>query len=215
MNKPAFKLSRKGLESGAWTQRYDETIIAVGLDGYQARPNRGAVVAERVATLVIAGQHSFAGLLDNRGLRVLELLNDASTQFLQLFEVVVHVGFINSEIKQQLAEATVPKAAIDFVLLDQSKHESSARRQHAFVEKRPHAAFVTLGKYELQGNLLLKGAPDVVGALARELSDFFPLTSCRVSIVGGSKDPVQAGVALVNKSKLSLIHIDKHRSNVS
>ena len=212
---PAFKLNGAGPVSGAWTRRCTEAIIAVGLDGNQTRAIQGAVMAERVATLVIAGQHSFAGLLDNRGLRVLELLNDASTQFLQLSEAVVHRGFINSQIKQQLGEATVPKAAIDFVLLDQSKHESPARRQHAFVEKRSHAAFVTLGNYELQGTLLLKGSPDAVGALAGELSDVFPLTSCRLSIVGGSKDPIPAGVALVNKSKLSVIHIDKQRGPMS
>jgi hypothetical protein len=53
---------------------------------------------EHVTALIIAGQHSFAGLLDNRGQRVLELLNDASTQFLQLNEVLVHRAF-DSEVK--------------------------------------------------------------------------------------------------------------------
>ena len=164
-------------------------------------------MAENVPALIIAGQHSFACLLENRGQRVLELLNDASTQFLQLHEVLVHRAF-ESETKQQLREATVPKASIEFVLVNQSKHESPSRRQVAFIQKQPYAAFMAVGGYELQGTVLLRGTPDSFCALARELSDFFPLTNCRVSMASDLQNTFPAGVALINKAKLSLTHID-------
>jgi hypothetical protein len=39
-------------------------------------------MADLVTVVVIAGQHSFFGGLENRGLRVLELLNDVSSNYL-------------------------------------------------------------------------------------------------------------------------------------
>ena len=165
-------------------------------------------MTDRVTIIVIAGQHSFAGELENRGLRVLELLNDVSTEFLQLSEVVVHQKFFDGIIKR-LPDATIPKAIVDLVLLEQGKHEAPIRRQHALVDKRTYAAFAVVGNYELRGKLMLKGAPDVIGTLTRELSSFFPLTNIRLSMVGGPAEPVAAGVALINKSKVSLLQIDQ------
>jgi hypothetical protein len=162
---------------------------------------------DHVTILVIAGQHSFSGKLANRGLRVLDLLNDVSTEFIQLSDVAVHRRFFDGSIKQ-LPDATIPKAIVDFVLIEQDKHEAPLRRQHALVEKRSHSTFAVVGNYELRGNLMLKGSPDTIGALTREFSAFFPLTDTRLSIVGGCDEPVAVGVALINKSKVSLLQID-------
>jgi hypothetical protein len=135
------------------------------------------------------------------------LLNDPSTEFLQFSNVALHQKFFEKNIKN-LPDVTIPKSGIDFVLLEQGKHEAPLRRQNALVEKRSYPAFLVLGNYEIRGNLMLKGAPEVVGALKRELSAFFPITHPRVSIVGGADDSVPAGVALINKEKVSLLHID-------
>jgi len=135
-------------------------------------------MTEHVTILVICGQHSFAGKLDNRGLRVLDLLNDVSTEYLELSEVAVHGKFFDG-IVQQLPNAIIPKAIVDIVLLKQGNHEDPMRRQHALVEKRSHSAFVVVGDYELRGKLMLKGVPDTIGALTREFSAFFPLEAAK------------------------------------
>jgi hypothetical protein len=171
-------------------------------------------MTDHVTIIVIAGQHSFSGELANRGLRVLDLLNDVSTEFIQLSNVAVHRRFFDGIIKQ-LPDSSIPKAIVDFVLLEQDKHEAPIRRQHALVEKRSHTAFAVVGNYELRGNLMLKGAPDAIGAITREFSAFFPLTSAHLAIVGGSDELVAAGVALVNKSKVSLLQIDQQAGRSS
>ena len=171
-------------------------------------------MTDHVTILVICGQHSFAGKLDNRGLRVLDLLNDVSTEFLELSEVAVHGKFFDGII-QQLPDASIPKAIVDFVLLKQGIHEDPMRRQHALIEKRSHTAFAVVSNYELRGNLMLKGGPDAIGALTREFSVFFPLTNTHLSIVGGAEEPIAAGVALINKSKVSLLQIDQQAGHSS
>ena len=91
-------------------------------------------MADRVTILSVAGSHSFFGSIDNRGLRVLDVLNDISSDYLQLYDVAVLRG-IRGELIEQLPEATIPKSALDLVLLESNKHEAPVRRRHAFVPK--------------------------------------------------------------------------------
>jgi len=165
-------------------------------------------MADRVFILVVAGQHSFLGALENSGLRVLDVLNDASTEFVHLHDVVVSRGF-HGECLKQILDATIPKSTIDFVLFDPKTHEAPMRRRHAFVEKRPQSALVLLADYEIRGTFMLKGSPDSLLVLQHGLSTFFPFTSARVCRLGTTSDSVSAEVALVNKSKVSLLHLER------
>ena len=70
-----------------------------------------------VSVIVIAGPHSLQGTIENRGLRVLDVLNDVISDYLQLHDVTVRRG-IDGTCLGQLSGATIPKAAIDFVLLN-------------------------------------------------------------------------------------------------
>ena len=171
-------------------------------------------MADPVTIILVAGQHSYSGLLDNRGLRVLDILNDPGTEFLHLTKVAVHRKFFETDVKH-LGEVTLPKVGVDFVLLEQGKHEAPLRRQNARVEKRSYSAFAVLGDYEIQGTLMLSGSPDPVRALSRELSTFFPMTHAKLSVRGAPKDPVAAGIALISKSKVSLLHIEPHAQSAS
>ena len=170
-------------------------------------------MADPVTIIVAAGQHSYSGLLDNRGLRVSDILNDPGTEFLRLTNVTLHQKFFE-RVVSTLPEVTIPKAGIDMVLLEQGKYEAPLRRQHARIDKRSYSAIVVLSDYEVRGTIMLKGAPDGVAALTRELSAFFPVTNARLTMPGGTDAPAPAGVALVNKSKVSLLHIDPHASNL-
>jgi hypothetical protein len=172
------------------------------------------MMTDHVTILVITGQHSFSGELANRGLRVRDLLNDVSAEFIQLSKVAVHRHFFDGIIKQ-LPDASIPKADVDFVLLENDKHEPPIRRQQALVEKRSYSTFAVIGDYELRGKPMLKGAPDTIEALRREFCSFFPMTSAQLSLVGGFEKPVAVGVALINKSKVSLLQIDQQAGRSS
>jgi hypothetical protein len=164
-------------------------------------------MADSVTIIVLAGRHSFSGILENRGSRVLDLLNDLSTEFLRLRDITVHRGFCEGIIAQ-LESGIIPKRTIDVVLLDRGHHEAPMRREHATVKKKSWGAFLVVGDYEIRGKLMLKGSTDVVNAMTCELSAFFPVKDTRLSIVGGDQSPSAAGVALINKAKAALVQID-------
>ena len=161
-----------------------------------------------VRILIVAGQHSFSGDVKNRGLRVLELLIDPSAGFLQLSHVTVQRGF-SAGIATQLDEATIPKAAIDLLLLEQDKHEAPMPRRPANVEQRSHSVFVLVSDHDIRGTLMLKGTTDFIGAFAGELTAFFPLINVRRSTAAGEIKPASTGVAIVNKSKVLLMQIEQ------
>jgi hypothetical protein len=164
-------------------------------------------MAEAVTIIVLAGRHAFSGTLENRGSRVLDLLNDLNTEFLRLRDICVHAGFCE-EIITQLESGIIPKRMIDVVLLDRGRHEAQMRREHAVVKKKSCGAFFVVGDYEIQGKLMLKGSTDVLSAMTCELSAFFPVKDTRLSRVGGDHSPAAAGVALINKAKATLVQID-------
>jgi hypothetical protein len=164
-------------------------------------------MADCIAIITVAGQHSFFGTIENRGFRVLEVLNDVNSSHLNLHDVVVRRG-IQGECVDRLSEATIPKSEVDFVLLETDKHEASHRRGHAFVPKDSRAALILLGDYEIRGTFMLsKGAMDAIRSLRLGPEVFFPLISPRLSHVGGADPPICAGVALINGLKNSLLHL--------
>ena len=65
-------------------------------------------MADPVTIIVAAGQHSYSGLLDNRGLRVSDILNDPGTEFLRLTNVTLHQRFFE-RVVTTLPEVTIPK----------------------------------------------------------------------------------------------------------
>ena len=82
-------------------------------DNFQARWLRreeNSHMANRVTVLVVAGQHSFFGAIENLGLRVLDILNDVSSDYFHLHEVTVRRGIEGKSISQFL-EGTIPKVA--------------------------------------------------------------------------------------------------------
>src|SRR6185295_3671123 len=142
----------------------------------------------RVPILVVTGRHSLSCSLAHGDQRILEVLNDRSSEFLQIKDVEVH-RCLCIECTEKLDEATIRKSAIDFVLLRQDKHEAAHRRPFAFVDKHPYRANLLLGEHEIEGILMLKGATDPVVALGREASSFIPITNAQLSSYGAADPP--------------------------
>jgi hypothetical protein len=169
-------------------------------------------MADRVSILVVAGLHSLFGELENRSLRVLDVLNDVSTSFLQLQDVTVMRGFHGERVKR-IQDAMIPKAAIDFVLLESDTHEAPMRRRHSFVEKRAQRALVLMTDFEIRGTFMLKGSADSsMGALGKDSSAFFPMTTANVKRLVSTGESVKAGVVMINKAKVSLLHLEQEQA---
>jgi hypothetical protein len=164
-------------------------------------------MSDQVAVLLITGRHSIAGILDHRDLRVLDVLNDPTTEFLRLRQAVVS-RHIQGEAIAQLNEAIIPKTTIEFVVLLDKGHEAPIRRHYGFVEKQAHGVFLLLADYEIRGAHSIKGRPDpLYSPLGHDMSSFFPITAATFSNVMSSHRPVQAGVIFVNKAKVCVIEM--------
>jgi hypothetical protein len=161
---------------------------------------------DRTSVIVIAGPHSLLGTIDNRGLRVLDVLNDVRTDYLQLRDATLRRE-IDGMCIGQLSGATIPKTAVDFVLLESDKHEAAVRRNFALVSKPSREALILLGDYEIHGTFMTTGSMDVLPALRQEQTAFFPVTSARLQRVSSVDPPIAAAVALINGQKTTLLHL--------
>ncbi len=109
---------------------------------------------DRVAALFFVGQHTIAGFVEHSGTRILDVLNDASTEFLSVHGGATFRG-INGQPIGEFELATVPKSAIDCVVLTEEDHEAPLRRKYALVEKKSQGVFVLLPEYEIRGTAMV------------------------------------------------------------
>jgi hypothetical protein len=165
-------------------------------------------MAESAAILAVSSQHSFFGTIENRGLRVLEVLNDLSTDYLDLHDVAVFRG-LHGECLKRLRSATIPKSAIDFVLLESHRHEAALRRTHAYVPKEARSAFVVLGEFEFHGTLMLKWSSETIRTVQQSKTAFFPVTNPKLLRLNNDEQPITAGTALINGLKITLLDFDR------
>jgi len=167
------------------------------------------IMTNQVEILVVTGQHAFTGSVENRGLRMLDVLNDASSQFLKLHQVSIYRGF-DKKCARQVSETVFPKSTIDFVLLKRQPHEAPMRRAHSLIAKDQHHAMVVLDHYEIHGDFMSKGAIDPMVVLHPQSAPFFPIVSPDIflSPIG---ETIYSNVALVNKAKVSLFHYERPR----
>ena len=87
------------------------------------------MTSDQVAVLFIAGRHSFAGAMDHNRVRVLDGLNSASTEFLQVHDASVFRGLWDGP-TEQFDTITVPKSSIDCVVLTEDRHEVPLQRKY-------------------------------------------------------------------------------------
>jgi hypothetical protein len=167
-------------------------------------------MTNQVEILVVTGQHAFTGSVENRGLRMLDVLNDASTQFLKLHDVSIYRGFDKTCVRQ-VAETVFPKSIVDFVLLKRQPHEAPLRRAHSLIAKDQHHALVVLDHYEIHGDFMSKGVIEPMVVLHEQSPPFFPIVSPDIylSTIG---ETVCSNVALINRAKVSLFHYERPRT---
>ena len=163
----------------------------------------------RTEVLLFTAQHVVSCAVETHGHRVLELLNDPSHAFLPVCDAQLSADG-NSD---DLPQAIVSKQNLAFVLLPAHMHEAPEQRQYLHVAKRVRASCQLVLGHEIRGSLHLKGnGDDPMEFISQECGTFFPVTDATVHCVEG--DVLSNRVALVNKSFVSLLSIDRGKPNM-
>lgn len=137
---------------------------------------------------------------------MLDMLNSASTEYLRIQEAAVFRGLAGEPI-ESFAEVTLPKMAVDCVILTEDRHEAPLERNYALVEKRSHPVFLVVSAYELRGQAMFGRSADPLSLLNSVAPTFFPIVSATVSRADKNESSVSGKVVIVNKTKVSLLQI--------
>lgn len=161
-----------------------------------------------VVVTITAGGHSLVGAFECRSQRILDVLNDASTDFLRVRQVAVFRQ-IRGECIAHLHDVTIPTSAVRFAALQGDKHDASLR-QYAFVGKQAHRAIVVCDGHEMCGTVMATGTADPVSALGKDASMFFAVTDVQVSN-DVTNESFRMPMTFVNKTMVSFMHVIKER----
>jgi hypothetical protein len=157
------------------------------------------------AITIGAGAHVLHGNLSLAGGRIQERLNDERFGTLQLSEVDVR-SHLQQRPVAHLASALVPKSRIEYVLVESGRHEAPIKRWNNRTRKAQHSAVAVLERCCIEGEVHLPGGLlDTHYTYARELPNFFALTSARVRILGG--EAIEVPLVFANRDYVSCLQI--------
>jgi hypothetical protein len=157
------------------------------------------------AITIGAGGHLLHGTLPLVGDRIQERLNDEITGTLQLSDVDVRSQLQRRPVAH-LAWAVVPKARIEYVMVDSGRHEAPIKRWNNHTRKAQHSAVAVLERCSIEGDVHLPGGlMDTHYTYTRELPAFFALTNARVRVLGA--DPIEVPLVFANREFVSCLQI--------
>jgi hypothetical protein len=163
----------------------------------------------KAPVIIATDNHLFTAAIPTRGARLLEVLNDHTSEFLFINDFKPYADTSDEDAARP--PAVIRKTNVVFAMLT-ALHEAAERRLHYFVAKRTHMCRIIVGDYAIAGNLSLRGAPDLNSIFRAELQNFFPITE---AIVSHAELPVPAGpsVVLVNKDKVAALQLGESVAN--
>jgi len=161
---------------------------------------------------LVAGEHWVTGLISTEERRVLDIVNDRQSEYLQLAEVRLYLSADLGEPVATLDKAVLPKASILFLMITEERHEAPRKRVSFFVRKDHYEFFATVAGFEVRGYVHLTQRTDMLGYLTklqREGSQFFPVTDTSVAQMGPFGEPSHAPVTLVNRTHLDVFYLSE------
>ncbi len=163
------------------------------------------MIAEKVTVTIAVEEHWLVGSLLLKGGRILDVLNDFRSDFVELTDVKVHQHW-KQRCVGQISKTLVPKQAAEFVIVPTGDHESPDKRLNYYRSKECFRAFAIVGGYSVAGNLqLTKASTDVRYTLVSELAHFFPLTDARLT--GRTVEDFGVPLLFINKHSLSCFDV--------
>jgi len=155
---------------------------------------------------VVTAEHFFRGVVRTHGQRLLDTLNDPTTDFLAMDDVEVFRACQNVR-AAQLPTAAVRKDHIGMVLVTTRRHEAPEKQANARREKRRFPAMLACLGYDIEGTVHLRGFADPVNALSHDFHDFFPVTEALVTHGGNRKLQLRVPVAMIKRDAVSMFHL--------
>ena len=166
-----------------------------------------------VPAALFTNGHILVCRISTRGNRLLDLLNNSSSEFLQLEDVQTYRVTCRSHVAS-FPDGVIRKSRLLLAILTDNRCKDSTRRNYAQTVKDQYAGFITIGDLEIRGKLHLGRHPDVATFLLHATGNFFPVTEANVSCVD-NEDEESKPVVLINKNFVDFIQIspDKPRSD--
>jgi len=160
--------------------------------------------------VLVADQHLIRCGVPTDGKRLLDVLNDKTTEFLRLLEPQLSPMTDPQMRVAAFARGLVPKPNISLALIIEEKHEAPQKRANMMVRKNTFEVYVTVPGYEVRGFVHSERALeplDFQARLVREGQVFFPITEVTLTPVGPLGEPFRAPAAMVNRNRLGLFFL--------
>ena len=163
-------------------------------------------------TTAISG-HWLVGHLLVEGTRIQDVLNDAGTDFLRLFDVEVYAP-AKREYVTKLPDVIVPKCKLEFVVLPTNEHEAPEKRWNNRAARAVFKTFVTVEHCYISGHLHLPSKPaDLQYTLLHQLGRFFAITEATLSFSGHGGAQLGVPLLFVNRDFVSCFHVGTLQPN--
>ena len=157
-----------------------------------------------MALTLYVGRHKVEGRIATGGYRLLDVLNDPMSEYLEVYDARVTTG--TGELGDPLLQAAVAKSEISLAVILAEEHEAEERRRFTAIDKKRYLALLIADGLEIRGTAYLAGTAEPALALAGELDRFFPLTDATV-FSAATGERIEAPVAMPNKRFVSLFHL--------
>ncbi len=157
--------------------------------------------------------HSYriSGQVDIRGKRLVEILNDRLTSYLELRKAFVSRITRPSEIIATHALSALRKDGILFAVLTAQEQDLSERPAYSLFPKRRYNVFLTVPFFEIKGELETTGKLDLKTVLVME-GNFLLLNEATARACSPPQVSFSGEVILVNQSWIELFCISEAAS---
>lgn len=153
---------------------------------------------------LITDEHRLLANIHTRGQRLLDLLNDQTSNYLTAHDVRVYNRRDLQTCIAAFSRAVIRKTDLDLVIITENEHEAPEARLYAHVQKEMHRVLLTIPGYEIRGKLHLTDPDEAVIVLDRQRGDFFPVTEATVFCADTPDEVFEGSVVMVNKTGIAL-----------
>ncbi|MFQ5854283.1 MAG: hypothetical protein ACE5LU_01370 [Anaerolineae bacterium] len=162
---------------------------------------------------LITHEHRFTAKVYTHGQRLLDMLNDRTTDYLKITDAEVHRYSDPEKSIAVFPTAIIRKEDLHLAIIPGEDHEAPTQRLFGYVQKSPYHVFLTVPGYEVRGvmYLTIQREPDPIHVLESHARKFFAVTGATASQAWTGEDVLSCPVVMVNKDSLSLFYVGEDR----
>jgi hypothetical protein len=158
--------------------------------------------------------HRYSGMVTTRGYRLADLLNDASTEALE-----IHDAHVSEPLNVRSEPVHCPHLLLkkDAILLAYpcGGHEAPQRRLYSFVEKQQYLARIVMPGHVLLGTVHLpsRATPWMIMSERGTEPSFMPMTDVTVHFAATDVEPLRTRVVLFRRRLIESIFLSDKQLN--